>query len=102
MRTLEYMLKNWESIFPERHFDAKGEKYLRGRRKCRCNHPPIKRVDNNLCALCYIEKNKKEKEKEKLLYVSDKYKNMNIAKTLDQIKTGILYVVLGKVDGGSL
>lgn len=120
MRSLQYMLDNWEKMEYETLFEAKHERYYRAIRGCKRNHPPIRVVQNGQCAICqkasqkvYNDKARekrqpeirkrreaegREKERTKI-FAEEREKAMKIkhrCETLDKIKTGILYFVKGK------
>lgn len=104
MRTLEFMLENWEKIQYEDKCKAKHEKYYRASKKCKYNHPPIRNVKNGECTICRIERNKKHNmfnriiraEKREKKEIEYRILHINECETLEKIKSGILYLVKGR------
>lgn len=124
MRTLQYMLDNWDSMEIENKFTAQHERYYRASVGCKHGHPPIRVVGNGGCAICFnrnqqkydLKANAKKKElrqKEREIKEKKKLEFMEIeaqiikermeveqltnrCTTLDNLKTGVLYFVKGR------
>lgn len=115
MRPLQYMMNNWERMPVEKSEDKPFEKYFRSALRCKYGHPPIRYVNGRRCVICSreasIEFNKlpeekkmevKKKKVKKIEEKCQKYPDKLITKTLDKIKTGVAYIVLGRCESGSL
>lgn len=124
MRSLQYMLDNWANIPPENTYQAQHERFYRAKRQCKKDHVPIREVATGNCALCAIETRKRHREKkvaaqrlelaaknelEKMRRMKELEEErinqeerrraeaiQNRCETLDQIKTGVLFLVKGR------
>lgn len=124
MRSLEYMLENWEKMEYETLFEAQHERYHRAVRGCKRGHPPIRVVQNGQCALCQktsqkayndkinarnkaineekrrIEAEIRKKEEKRLAELQKEKEQAELLKhrctRLDQITTGVLFFVKGR------
>ena len=113
MRTFEYMLANWENIEPEVSHKLPGEKLFRAVTVCLRDHPPIRYINGEACAVCRHMKNEKRNriktkitikpdfdEKERIEFlIKEREKALEIenkCSKLEEIKTGILFLVKGR------
>jgi len=118
MRSLQWMLNNWKTIDVEKSEEKPFEKYFRSSLRCKYGHPPIRYVNGRRCVICSREasvefnklpeekkievKKKKVKNIDEEKYAKQKYPDTLFTKTLEKIKSGVVYIVLGRCESGSL
>lgn len=107
------MLENWEKIEPEIPHKLLGEKLFRAVTICIRNHPPIRYINGEACAVCRQIDNKKRNrtkpkriknadmdEKERvIILIKERKRALNIknkCSTLEEIKTGVLFLIKGR------
>lgn len=99
MRTLEWMQDNYKNLPIETSWQKMEEKFYRGR-QCKKGHLPVRYVRGNTCCECQRLKsiaNNKATEKT----IKSAYQGKPLIKNLNNIITGILYIVLGHAESGS-